>query len=301
MSENGTAFANIMGMRKYKTILVLIPIIGLTVSFIPLPISSSLYENTINELHHLFTKAEPIADSLRKQKNEAFKRGEMLKYRMHYGFINAGEIVLQILEENKLIGGRNSYHIIGLGYTNSSFDLFFKIRDRYETYLDEDAIVPWLFIRRVNEGGYKIEQNQIYNHYRNTMEMDGKKFDIPPNTQDMTSAFYYARTIDFSHAKEGDIFEFPCFVDGQTWPLQIKYMGKEVIKSDIGKIRCIKFRPVVQKGRIFKKEEDLNAWISDDNNHVPIRAEAKVLVGSIKMDLTEYSGLASPLALVEKK
>jgi len=239
--------------------------------------------------------------TLRSQKNDAFKRGEKLVYRMHYGFINAGEVTMSVIDENKQVAGRNTLHVVGVGSTNGSFDWFFKVRDRYESYIDEDAIVPWLFIRRVNEGGYTIEQNQIFNHYKNTMDLNGKKFDVPDNVQDMTSAFYYARTIDFSNAKEGDVFEFPCFVDDQVWPLRIKYMGKETINSDIGKIRCIKFHPVVQKGRIFKKEEDMNAWISDDKNRIPVRAEAKVLVGSIKMDLTDYSGLANPLALVEKK
>ncbi len=240
-------------------------------------------------------------DQLRQQPNEAFKRGEKLKYRMHYGFINAGEIVMEVLDENKPIGGRNTFHVAGTGYTKGSFDFFFKIRDRYETYIDEEAIIPWLFMRRVNEGGYKISQNQIFNHYKNTMDKDGKIYDVPDGVQDMTSSFYYARTIDFSNAKEGDVFEFPCFVDDQVWPLRIKYVGRETIDSDIGEIRCIKFHPVVQKGRIFKKEEDMTAWISDDKNKIPVRAEAKIAVGSVKMDLTEYSGIASTLALVEKK
>jgi len=243
---------------------------------------------------------EPSGE-LRTQKNEAFKRGEVLKYRMHYGFVNAGEVIMQVLNENKQIGGRNTLHMVGLGYTNSSFDWIFFVRDKYESYVDEEAILPWLFIRRVNEGGYKISQNQIFNHYKNNVDSDGTKFDAPDNVQDMLSAFYYARTIDFSNAKEGDIFEFPCFVDNEVWPLKIKYMGKETIKSDVGKIRCIKFRPVVQKGRVFKKEEDMNAWISDDKNKIPVRAEAKILVGSVKMDLMEYSGLANELALDKKE
>jgi hypothetical protein len=220
---------------------------------------------------------------------------------MHYGFINAGEVEMGVLDENTLIGGRNTFHVVGIGTTNSSFDFFFKVRDRYESYIDEQSILPWLFIRRVNEGGYKINQNMVFSQFKNVADSDGKKFDVPENVQDMTSAFYYARTMDFSNAKEGDIFEFPCFVDNETWLLKIKYLGKEIIKADIGKIRCIKFCPVVQKGRIFKKEEDMTAWISDDKNRVPVRAEAKVLVGSIKMDLKAYSGLANPLALVEKK
>lgn len=243
----------------------------------------------------------PALDTLRKVKNEAFKRGEKLRYRMHYGFINAGDAILQVMDENKKIGNRSTYHVVGLGYTSNSFDWFYKVRDRYESYIDEEAMVPWIFIRRVDEGGYKINQNYIFSHYRNSVDADGKKFDVPDGVQDMLSAFYYARTMDFSNAKEGDIFEFPCFVDNEVWPMKIKYVGRETIKSDVGRIRCIKFRPVVQAGRVFKKEEDMTAYISDDKNRIPIRAEAKILVGSIKMDLTEYSGLANPLALAEKK
>lgn len=251
----------------------------------------------INELQ----QEQKAPDTLRVVKNEAFKRGEKLKYRMHYGFINAGEVLMQVLDENKLIGGRSTFHFVGLGYTYSSFDWFFMVRDKYESYVDEQAMVPWLFIRRVREGGYTLSQNHIYNHYKNIVDSDGTKFDTPDNVQDMLSAFYFARTIDFSNAKEGDVFEFPCFVDNEVWPCKIKYMGKEIIKSDVGRIRCIKFRPVVQQGRVFKKEEDMNAWISDDKNRIPVRAEAKIAVGSVKMDLMEYSGLANELSLVQKK
>jgi hypothetical protein len=85
-------------------------------------------------------------------------------------------------------------------------------------------------------------------------------------------------------------------VDGEYYPLQIKYIGKEAITLRNGKFQCIKFRPVLQKGRIFKDEEDLNVWITDDKNRIPVMAQAKVLVGSIKMELTNYSGLTHPIS-----
>ena len=247
------------------------------------------------------SKIDTATCTLRTVKNEAFKRGEFLKYRLHYGFINAGEATLKITDEIKQVAGRNTLHVVGNGITANTFDWFFKVRDKYESYIDEEAIVPWVFIRRVNEGGYKIEQNQIFNHFKNTMDMNGKKFDVVEGVQDMTSAFYFARTIDFSNAKVGDVFQFPCFVDDQVWPIRMKYMGKDTINSDLGRIRCIKFHPVVQQGRIFKRENDLNAWITDDKNRIPVRVEAKVLVGSIKMDLTEYSGLVNQLAFEPKE
>jgi hypothetical protein len=235
------------------------------------------------------------------KKNTAFKPGEVLTYRLHYGIIDAGVAVLEVKPELKATAGRKLYHIVGSGYTKGSFDWFYKVRDRYETYMDSSALVPWMFVRRVDEGGFKINQDYLFNRYTNKVDIgNNETFQIKDETQDMVSAFYAARCIDFSNAKPGDVFSVESFVDKENWPLKIKFIGRETIKSDIGKIKCIKFRPIVQRGRVFKKEEDLNIWISDDANHIPVRGEAKVFVGSIKLDLTGVSNNMSPLALEKK-
>lgn len=242
---------------------------------------------------------EPNYAQMRVHKNEAFKKGEVLKFRLHYGIIDAGVATLEVKEEEKKFGDRSAYHIVGIGETRGAFDWFFKVRDRYETYIDEKAIAPWVFIRRVDEGGYKINQNYVFNHYKSTVNADGKSFEVPKYAQDMLSTFYYARCLDFSNAKPGEVFTMESFVDNEVYPVKIRYMGREVITTDLGTFRCIKFRPVVQKGRVFKKEEDLNVWITDDKNHIPIRAEAQILVGSIKMDLTDYKGLLNPISKIK--
>jgi hypothetical protein len=236
---------------------------------------------------------------LRTFKNEAFKRGEVLTYKMSYGFIEAGQAVLEIKDEAREIGGRRTYHMVGTGVSKGTFDWFFKVRDRYETYIDEDAIIPWVFIRRVSEGGYNISQDYVFNHHKRKVDIgEGRIFDVPENVQDMLSAFYFTRCLDFTNAKEGDIFSLQCFVDKEIFPMKIKFAGRETIKTHLGRFRCLKFRPVVQKGRVFKREEDLNVWITDDKNHIPVRAQASLMVGSIKMDLSAYSGLANPISKV---
>lgn len=235
---------------------------------------------------------------LRSIPNNAFKKGEVITYRVHYGFIDAGTARLEVMDEEKKYGDRDAYHIVGTGKSRGAFDWFFKVRDRYETFIDADAIVPWVFLRRVDEGGYKINQNYVFNPFQQKVIADGKPFDTPANVQDMLSSFYYSRCIDYSKAKAGDIFTIPSFVDNEIFEMKIKYIGRETIETDLGTFKCLKFRPVVQKGRVFKKEEDLNVWITDDDNHIPIRAQAEILVGSIKMDLESYSGLASPISKI---
>ena len=226
----------------------------------------------------------------------AFSVGERLEYLIHYGFIDAGNAVLEV-KNGAAINGRATYKIVGTGKSLGSFDWFFKVRDHYETHLDVAGIFPHRFIRECDEGGYKIHQDYtFYQDRRGYKDRLGKTYLAPDFIQDMISAFYYARTIDFSNAKYGDIFTIQTLVDDEYYPLKIKFTGREEISLKSGKYRCLKFAPVVQKGRVFKKEEDLSVWITDDKNLIPVLAQAKILVGSIKMELIQYSGLRNAIA-----
>ncbi len=238
------------------------------------------------------------AFEFRNVKNNSFHVGEKLRYRVHYGFVDAGEALLEVKATDKKVNGRSLLHVIGKGKSLGTFNWFFKVQDRYETYLDAEGLFPWMFVRRVYEGGYEI--NQDYTFYQHKQKVhDGKStYEVPQNIQDMISSYYYARTLDFSNAKYGDIFEFNSFVDGEVYPVKIKYLGKDNIRIRNGKFACLKFCPVIQTGRIFKNEEDLTVWISDDENKIPLLAKANILVGSIKMEVVEYSGLKNPVARI---
>jgi len=231
----------------------------------------------------------------KKVNNEAFKRGEKLTYRIHYGFIDAVSASIEVTEENKQFAGRNTLHVVGTGRSKGTFDFFFKVRDRYESYIDEEAIIPWYFGRRINEGGYKTEQDYVFNHLAKKVTNRGTSYDIWENAQDMISGFFLARTMNLGGYEVGHIFSVPTIVDGEMYNLQIKFKGRETVKTEFGKIKCLKFVPILQKGRIFKREEDLIVWLSDDKNHIPIYAKAEILFGSLKVDITSYKGLANPI------
>lgn len=229
----------------------------------------------------------------------AYEVGEYLRFRLHYGMVDAGEAELTIYPSPKKYQGRDAYHIVGKGRTLGAFNWFYKVDDTYETYLDTRGSFPWEFVRDIKEGGYKKFQHYEFHQDRAAVSTNkGDTFASLAFAQDMLSAFYHARTFDFSNVKVGDIFTIPTFVDEENYPLQIKFIGKETLKTRTGKYRCLKFVPVVQKGRVFKDEEDMIVWITDDANKIPVLAKAKVLVGSINMELVEYKNLRNPMAKV---
>lgn len=244
-----------------------------------------------------FTSSETILPA---RKNESFAIGEKLRYRVTYGLIDAGEAIIEVKQTTrKGAFGQPLLHAVGTGRTLGAFNLFYRVHDVYETFLDEKGIFPWFFKRRVEEGGYRLAQDYRFDqHKRKVDNGKGKEFDVPLGIQDMISSFFYARTLDYDKMKVGDISTFNCFMDDEVYPLKIKYVGIEEIKLREGKFRCMKFVPVVQTGRYFKSEDDVNFWVTDDKNRIPVMVKAKIPVGIVKLHLVDWEGLKHPIAAV---
>jgi hypothetical protein len=90
------------------------------------------------------------------------------------------------------------------------------------------------------------------------------------------------------------------FLDDQVYHLYLSYLGKEIVKTRYGRFHAIKFKPLLIKGSIFTGGEQMNAWVSDDPNHLLLRVESPVTVGSVKIDMFGYKNLRYPLtSLIE--
>lgn len=227
----------------------------------------------------------------------AFKRGEKLEFVVHYGIINAGIASVEIEKENFYIDGKSATKITAFGKSTGSFDWFFKVRDSYVSYMNTETLEPYRFVRHVDEGGFVFDQEYNFHHQEQVVITEkNDTISIPTGIQDLVSAYYYARSVDFEKYKEGDVIAFKAFVDGKVEPIRIRYLGKEKISIRSGKYRCYKFQPLVQRGRVFDDPTDVTVFISDDKNKVPVLIEAKVIVGSVKLELTKATNLAHPLA-----
>lgn len=230
-------------------------------------------------------------------KNTAFQAGESVTMRVFYNtagvYISAGEATFTNTLEK--FNGKMTYHCVGDGKTFPFFDKFFKVRDKYESYIDTTTLLPMKFIRNVDEGGYKIYNNVTFNHGANTAVSTNGVFKTTNCIQDVVSAIYYARNIDFAKYKVGDKIPFDMFLDDEVYHLYLRYLGKEKVKTRYGKFNAIKFKPLLIKGTIFQGGEKMTAWVSDDPNHLLLRVESPITVGTIKVDMFGYKNLRYPL------
>lgn len=237
--------------------------------------------------------------------NDSFKVGEWFEYRVHYLVFNASYASLEL--RNDTINGVPVFHTKGYGKTIGLARLFFKVEDYYESYFNPKTGMPVRFIRNINEGGYTKNIEINFDHKQKTAEVLDKKtneikyFDIKPNTQDMMSAFYYLRNFfPKENLEVNESFSVNMFFDNENYEFKLKFLGKETLKTKFGRIECLKFRPVVQSGRVFREKESLTVWISNDKNQIPVRIQADIAVGSIKMDLENFKNLKHPLKIIIK-
>jgi hypothetical protein len=235
-------------------------------------------------------------------RNIAFNADEQITYNVFYAvagiYVNAG--IATFTTTLEMMSNRPVYHIVGDGKTNSSYDWLYKVRDKYETFIDTATMQPLKFIRSVNEGGYKKYQNVTFNKTASTAVTGDGVFKVPECVQDVISAMYYARNIDFSKYKPDDKIPFSMFLDDEVYNMHLRYLGKETVKTRYGKFNVIKIKPLLVKGNIFEGGEKMTVWISDDPNHIPVRLESPIVVGSIKIDMMSYRNLRYQLTSLVK-
>ena len=248
-----------------------------------------------------------MAQSMRYVENTAFDRGEKLIFKVYYhsfitGKVTAGEAKLEVKNKRVTKSNRPTYHIIGTGQSKGAFNFFFKVNDRFETFIDEQALIPWYFTRRTREGGFKKDDEVTFRQNNGVAVSRNAIKNIPKNTQDILSVFYYARTLDITGMQPDESFPLAFFLDDSVYVSKIVFLGREQIKTELGTFNCLKFKPMVIKGDIFSEPYPMELWITDDKNRLPVMVSSALIVGSARMELVDYEGLKNSMnSLVDPK
>lgn len=232
---------------------------------------------------------------------EKIQSGEILNYRIHYGVLNAGTATLTTLKTNYM--GKPHLYVKGVGKTTGAVRAFFKVDDLYESFIDVRTGLPSYYVRNVKEGGYSQHLQTVFNHGNQTLILTDKK--NPANgsktiksvkgVQDMLSAFYHLRTLSTSQLKTGSVINMNVWIDDELFPFRLKVVGTENFKTKFGTVNALKIVPSVQSGRVFKDNESVTMWVTNDANHIPLSIKAELAVGSLKASLENYKNIPTPI------
>jgi hypothetical protein len=233
------------------------------------------------------------------QSNTSFNTGEKITYTIFYNviglYVNAGDAQFTVTPSKW--EGASSYTFTATGNSNRRYDWIFKVRDKYESIVDAKTLLPYFFSRSINEGSFHQNQTLTFNQKSNEVTtQNGISFKSADCTFDVISAIYAARNLDFMNLQVNEKVYLNFFLDNELFPSYFKYLGKEIVQTKFGKFKAIKIAPLLVKGTVFEGGEHMTIWVTDDENHIPIRIETPIIVGTIKVDMKSYEGLRHPLS-----
>jgi len=229
---------------------------------------------------------------------KSYKQGEELLYSLSYGFIHGGNasIKLGLTEFNN----KKVYHAYLDAKTVGITDKLFNIEDIYESYFDTITCLPYKSIRNITEGSYKYYDEVFFTQQDCTIySQKSGKLKVPPNILDIVSSLFYLRRMSIENFKKDEVITFITYFGDEIFPFPLRFRGKEIIKTEFGKVECFRFDPVVEVGRIFESEDDMTFWITADKNQIPIKIRMKLIVGAVYCDLKEYKNIVKDFQILK--
>lgn len=237
----------------------------------------------------------------------SYQAGEKVDYRINYGIIQGGMATLELKTDT--FRGKKVLHSVFLGKTTGLADAIFRVKDIYESYIEPDSELPVFSIRNIQEGRYKRYNEVIFDHYSRsdsailTSNLTGVHI-TQPEIHDILSCFYFLRNHklpDHSKLKMGEMITIMTWFTDELYPIRLRYLGTDEVRTKVGKIKCLKFNPVTEKGRLFKTEDDVSFWFSADKNFLPVKVRFDIFVGAFIAEIVSYEGLKYPLEIKIKE
>lgn len=240
-----------------------------------------------------------ICSWTQKVKEKHFHKGEEYDYRVKYGILTIGAANVGVDSKIFNVNGLPCYKVSVLGRTAGLTDLF-KVRNSYISYMDTLQHFPQKFDFSARENKYKKDQVLFFDNLKNVVVRQENNttntYKVPDNVHDLISGYYSLRNVDFSKYSVGQTYSTNLFFDDELYNFKVRYAGKTTLKTRFGKIQALKLNPILPDNKMFKGEDAIRVWVSDDKNRVPLQIEVDFSFGTVVMDIKKYKGNMYPFS-----
>ena len=266
-------------------------------------------ENTVSK----GTSCVPVRTT--SEEELAFRSGERMDFILHYkwGSINTDVGTATVTLDSLTFNGQKAFKCTASGRTKKFFDVFFKVRENFTSWFTREGMRPLKFTRDTYEGGYEARNTYLYKWdaaepyiaadvYTSKMGQKSMQLPLTPCTYDLPALFFFARNMDMENVEPGKRYPMTFAIDEEIYNVYFILHGRETIKvKGLGTVNTIRFAAELLEGEVFKGEEDMTIWVSDDENRLPVYFEAPLRVGVAAGRMSGYGGLKSPFTSLVKK
>ena len=243
--------------------------------------------------------------------NTAFKSGEFLSYNLYYNWkfvwVKAGTASMSTVQSTRQ--GKKAWRASLITRGNNKVDEMFVLRDTLLCYSTLD-LAPLYYRKGAREGNHYTVDEIFYSYPNQKCTVDlhrqhnngthtWKKHHFDDCVYDMLNMFIRARSFDPTTWKKGHVVDFPIADGNGRTPARLQYQGKATVKGDNGiRYRCLQLSYLeFEKGK-YKRIVDF--YVTDDQNHIPVRLDMFLRFGSAKAFVVGIKGNRNPITSVVK-
>ena len=213
--------------------------------------------------------------------------GEKMLFSIEYAGINAGYAYLKVDDELTWAHDLVAYHLVNETWSNPFFSNFYRVHDRAESFVQRDNLVSLSFHKKIEEGSYRHEESVEFDHQKNEARYsNGQTVALVPGSRDVLLSLFYTRLFPLELGKSLSIDNH---TDKKNYPLEVRVLRKETIKTALGKVECMVIEPVLRTPGLFKNKGRLLIWVTNDARRIPVLMKSKILIGSINAVIQEYT------------
>ncbi|HEY8400771.1 MAG TPA: DUF3108 domain-containing protein, partial [Cytophagaceae bacterium] len=230
-----------------------------------------------------------------------YKDKEYFRFSIDYAFMKTGQITIESEEHTIMVNNTPCYKVNVNAQIKGAAGWLTSLNNNYSTYVDTLSLLPVKFTRDLQENKYlkkeftlfhRMEEKAVVTDTTRKGQMKIDTFAISHNIQDMISAFFLLRNADFDRLPIGDTLTIDVFMENTSYNIKVKYLGKEKVKSKFakkGKVDAFIIAPLIPSDGLLASEHPVKAWITDDEQKIPLKIQLKLVVGAVSMELQEYT------------
>jgi len=223
----------------------------------------------------------------------SWMKGEKLTFSLSWGFITAGYATLEV---KPVKDGKTEFLTFATG--NKTINKIYPVNDTVYTRVRNKGLMTEVFRKRLHEGSFHntsvirfdrkgekawLSDSVFKDPVKRTIKRSADTVvAIRGEEHSIMSAFYLVRTLPLT---VGDTSRFSAVSGKKRYELKVLVHGRETIKSEIGKVPCIKVEPVLDGDGIFNSKGRIFIWLTDDDRRIPVLMECEIALGSIKAKL----------------
>lgn len=239
------------------------------------------------------------------QEAYAFRRGERLSYKLNYGWFTIGRGSFQVDSGYYDFDGKHCYKVNATGASSGLLKMVAPIDDEWGAYLRVGDLKPVHTYRNLREGRYQLQEKVFIDPDSGTIRVESIKphrkqilrptrnymFDPADKVNDILSGLLTIRNTDFSGLMPGDTIDLKAFLEDTFYDFKVVYAGKEELKTKLGRLNAHKVVPLMPRNDIFDGERSMVAWLSDDQNKLPLKISARMFIGKASVEIVSYQNI----------